>query len=112
MASELSDRDLIERVKARDDNALTLMYDRYAGVAFALAYRTLGDRGQAEDVVQDAFLSLWRRAETFDSERGQMKRCGARCASCAAPSALWPLRWSRWSPRQDCASVSRRTGSR
>lgn len=73
MASELSDRDLIERVKARDDTALSLMYDRYAGVAFALAYRTLGDRGQAEDVVQDAFLSLWRRAETFDSERGHLK---------------------------------------
>ncbi len=73
MASELSDRDLIERVKARDDAALGLIYDRYAGVAFALAYRTLGDRGQAEDVVQDAFLSLWRRAETFDSERGHVK---------------------------------------
>lgn len=73
MANELNDRDLVERVKNRDDAALGLLYDRYAGIAFALAYRTLGDHGQAEDVVQDAFLSLWRRAETFDSERGHLK---------------------------------------
>lgn len=61
------------RVQSRDDAALGVVYDRYAGIAFALAYRTLGDRGQAEDVVQEAFLSLWRRAGTFDSERGNLK---------------------------------------
>ncbi len=63
----------MERVQSRDDSALGVVYDRYAGIAFALAYRTLGDRGQAEDVVQEAFLSLWRRAGTFDGERGNLK---------------------------------------
>lgn len=70
---QLTDSEVMERVTSRDDAALGVMYDRYAGIAFALAYRTLGDRGQAEDVVQDAFLSLWRRADTFDSERGNPK---------------------------------------
>lgn len=73
MVEELTDTDLMERVKSKDDAALGVMYDRYAGIAFALAYRTLGDRGQAEDVVQEAFLSLWRRAGTFDGERGNLK---------------------------------------
>ncbi len=63
----------MERIALRDDAALGVVYDRYAGVAFALAYRSLEDRGQAEDVVQDAFLSLWRRAGTFDAGRGNLK---------------------------------------
>jgi RNA polymerase sigma-70 factor, ECF subfamily len=73
IVDQLTDRDLMERVASQDDAALGEVYDRYAGIAFALAYRTLGDRGQAEDVVQEAFLSLWRRAHTFDAERGNLK---------------------------------------
>jgi RNA polymerase sigma-70 factor (ECF subfamily) len=68
-----SDGDVLARIAARDDAALGELYERYSGLAFGLAYRVLRDRGQAEDVVQEAFLSIWRRAGTFDSARGSAR---------------------------------------
>jgi RNA polymerase sigma-70 factor (ECF subfamily) len=68
-----TDAELLQRVAARDEQALGELYDRYAGMALALAYRVLQDHGQAEDVVQDAFVSVWRRAGTFDLERGSVR---------------------------------------
>lgn len=72
-AESATDNELLERIQAGDDEALSLIYDRYGGLTFALAFRLLGDRGQAEDVVQEAFLSLWRRAATFDAGRGSVR---------------------------------------
>lgn len=51
--------------------ALEALYDRYAGVCYGLALRILGDRQDAEEVVQDTFVSLWRRAGTYDSRQGR-----------------------------------------
>lgn len=55
------DATLLERIARRDPEGIALLYDRYSGVAFALAYRLLGDRAAAEDAVQGAFLNVWRR---------------------------------------------------
>jgi RNA polymerase sigma factor (sigma-70 family) len=57
----------------REPDSLALLYDRYGGRAFSLAYSILRDRQLAEDVVQEAFLSVWRRAETFNAERGTVR---------------------------------------
>ena len=65
-----SDGDLLHRMTLREPEGLSRLYDRYGGVAFALAYRILQDRGAAEDVVQEAFLNVWRRADTYDAKRG------------------------------------------
>lgn len=65
-----SDGDLLRRITLREPEGLSRLYDRYGGVAFALAYRILQDRGAAEDVVQEAFLNVWRRAHTYDATRG------------------------------------------
>jgi RNA polymerase sigma-70 factor (ECF subfamily) len=61
---------LVERVAAGDTRALRELYDRYAGRSLALALRVLGSRAEAEEVVQDAFVELWRRAGQFERERG------------------------------------------
>ncbi len=71
---EPADDELITRVVARDHRALMALYDRHGRMAFALAYRVLGDAQAAEEVVQDAFLQVWRRAETFDPARGSGAR--------------------------------------
>ena len=67
---ELSDADLIQRVGRGDDGAFDTLYRRYARPVFALALRRLGDRGRAEDAVQETFTSVWRSARTYRPERG------------------------------------------
>jgi RNA polymerase sigma-70 factor, ECF subfamily len=47
-----------------------VLYAEHRGAAFALAYRMLGERGLAEDVVQEAFLNIWLQGVTYDTERG------------------------------------------
>ncbi|HVC81132.1 MAG TPA: sigma-70 family RNA polymerase sigma factor [Chloroflexota bacterium] len=65
----MSDEDLVARLRERDANAFTALYDRYSRMSFGLAYRMLSDPAAAEDVVQEAFLSVWRQADTFRPER-------------------------------------------
>lgn len=58
---------LARRVAAPgDDGALAALYDRYGGMVYAMGLRLLGDRSLAEDLVQDVFVSVWRKAATFD----------------------------------------------
>jgi RNA polymerase sigma-70 factor, ECF subfamily len=53
--------------------AFEVIFDRHANAAFSLAYRMCGRRGMAEDVVQDAFLSLWRSGARYDRARGSVR---------------------------------------
>jgi RNA polymerase sigma-70 factor (ECF subfamily) len=70
---ELADEDLMEMVRDGDARAFELVFDRHGGVAFSLAYRMCGSRTRAEDVVQEAFLSLWRSGARYDRARGSVR---------------------------------------
>jgi RNA polymerase sigma-70 factor, ECF subfamily len=67
-----TDRALIARVVARDADALASLYDTYAARLLGLAAQILGDTGEAEEVLQEVFLFVWRAAATFDSARGSV----------------------------------------
>ena len=56
---------LVDRVVARDPSAISELYDRHSRLLFGLILRILKDRAEAEDVLQEAFLSAWTRAETY-----------------------------------------------
>ncbi len=71
--SSRADEQILAALAQRDLSALEELYDRYSRVAYSLAYRIVGDRGTAEDVVQDAFLSVWRQAASFKRERGSAR---------------------------------------
>jgi RNA polymerase sigma-70 factor (ECF subfamily) len=70
---ELADEDLMSRVRDGETPAFEVIYDRHCDVAFSLAYRICGSRSSAEEVVQDAFLSLWRSGARYDSARGSVR---------------------------------------
>ncbi len=70
MAFVHSDAELIERTGAGDRSAFEALYERYARPVFGLALRRLGDRGRAEDAVQETFVSIWRSARTYQRDRG------------------------------------------
>ncbi len=67
-----SDAELIQRLQARDPEALAAVYDRYAQLAYSLIIRITRDEGIAEDLVQELFLRVWNHAREFNSERGAL----------------------------------------
>ena len=66
------DRELVERVALGDESAFAAVYDRHAGLVYGSVVRFLGDREAAAEVVQDAFVALWRRADSFDARAGTL----------------------------------------
>jgi RNA polymerase sigma-70 factor (ECF subfamily) len=69
----LADEDLMPRIAAKDPLAFEVFYDRHAGAAFSLAYRVVGNRQAAEDVTQEALISIWRSGARFDRARGSVR---------------------------------------
>jgi RNA polymerase sigma-70 factor (ECF subfamily) len=69
----LGDEDLMPLVGDKDPQAFEVFYDRHGGAAFSLAYRIVGNRSSAEDVVQEAFLSIWRSGAHYDRARGSVR---------------------------------------
>src|SRR5215216_4769873 len=69
----LADEDLMQLVRRGQAAAFELLYERHAQAAFSLAYRIAGSRGVAEDVVQEAFLALWRSGARYDRARGSVR---------------------------------------
>jgi RNA polymerase sigma-70 factor (ECF subfamily) len=69
----LADEDLMARIYDGDTRAFAVVFDRHAAAAFSLAYRICGRRGLAEDVVQEAFLTMWRSRARYDRARGSVR---------------------------------------
>jgi RNA polymerase sigma-70 factor (ECF subfamily) len=63
---------LVARAARGDDRAIGQLYDRYGAVLYAVAYRIVGQRADAEEVVLEAFAQAWRDAARFDAERGSV----------------------------------------
>jgi RNA polymerase sigma-70 factor, ECF subfamily len=69
----LADEDVMQLVQGGDPRAFEILYDRHGGAAFSMAYRVVGDRLAAEDISQEAFLSIWRSRLRYRPERGSVR---------------------------------------
>jgi RNA polymerase sigma-70 factor (ECF subfamily) len=72
-AERLADEELMPWIGRKDAEAFEVFYDRHGGAAYSLAYRILGERGAAEDCIQEAFISIWRSGGKFDPTRGSVR---------------------------------------
>src|SRR2546423_774386 len=86
----LADEELMHLVRDGDARAFELVYDRHGGAAFSLAYRMVGDRAIAEDITQEAFLSMWRSRVRHESERGSVRAWGRRRRHDRGPGSRAP----------------------
>jgi RNA polymerase sigma-70 factor (ECF subfamily) len=69
----LADEDLMSLAGSGDAGAFAGLYDRHSRAAYSLAYRMMGERQAAEDLVQEAFLQVWRAARSYRAERGSVR---------------------------------------
>ena len=70
--AERADAELVEFIARQDNGSLEALYDRYAGVVYSLAIHMLKDSKAAEEVTQDVFFNVWRRASSYRAERGKV----------------------------------------
>lgn len=69
----LADEEVMVLLGDGNPDAFEVFYDRHGGAAYSLAYRIAGDRNVAEDITQEAFMSIWRSRTRFDRERGSVR---------------------------------------
>src|SRR5690349_16435682 len=69
---DLGDEELMRQLASGRQEALGPLHGRYAPLIFGLAAQTL-DRSAAEEIVQEVFLAVWRKAATFDPARGTFR---------------------------------------
>ncbi len=97
---QMTDSMLMARIRTGDEDALAALHDRYAAVVYSVALRVLGETTQAEDILQDIFIQLWRNPQRFDASRGSL---GAWLAVIARHRAIDQLRRRR--PESDIEDV-------
>src|ERR1700709_2072847 len=96
----LADEDLMQLMRRGDPRAFEAVYERHSGAAFSLAYRMVGRGNVAEDVVQEAFLSIWRSGARYERARGSRAPPAARCARGG---------WASSTPVRSTSSAARRS---
>jgi RNA polymerase sigma-70 factor (ECF subfamily) len=77
---QASDNELAQELVGGNHEALAILIDRYQRLVFTIAFRIVHDKGEAEDLVQDIFLLLFRKVKLFDPSKGIFKVWFLRCA--------------------------------
>jgi len=70
-ATAAEDAALMSAIAARDPDALAALYDRYSGILKALVIRVIHDEAEADDLLQEIFMQIWRQAKNYSRKKGQ-----------------------------------------
>lgn len=66
-----NDNFLIHQLKDKDERALSLLYDKYAGAIYSVIIKMVRDEGKAQNLLQDTFMTVWDKAENYDASKGR-----------------------------------------
>lgn len=70
--SALLEKHIVELLRERDERAISLLYDNYADTLYGVAYKVLKDEGLAQDVVQESFVKIWKKADSYDASKAKL----------------------------------------
>ena len=66
-----NDNTLIQDLKNKDERALSLLYDNYSGAIYSVILKMIRDEGKAQDLLQETFMTVWDKAESYDADKGR-----------------------------------------
>lgn len=66
-----NDNALIQQLKNKDERALSLLYDKYSGAIYSVILKMIRDEGKAQNILQDTFMTVWDKAESYDADKGR-----------------------------------------
>lgn len=70
--STLLEKHIVELLAERDEKAISLLYDNYADTLFGVAYKVVKDQELAQDVVQESFVKIWKKSDTYDASKAKL----------------------------------------
>ncbi|WP_299118965.1 sigma-70 family RNA polymerase sigma factor [uncultured Winogradskyella sp.] len=66
-----NDNALIQQLKNKDERALSVLYDKYSGAIYGVIIKMIRDEGKAQNILQDTFMTVWDKAESYDVDKGR-----------------------------------------
>ncbi len=71
MMPQMDDNEILQRIIQKDQNALYALYDKYSGALYGVILRMCRNKEQAEDLLQETFLKIWKNIHSYDSSKGR-----------------------------------------
>lgn len=70
--STLLEKHIVELLQERDEKAISLLYDNYADTLYGVAYKVVKDEDLAQDIVQESFVKIWKKSDSYDSTKAKL----------------------------------------
>lgn len=70
--STLLENHIVELLRERNEKAISLLYDHYGDTLYGVAYKVVKDEELAQDVLQESFVKIWRKSDTYDPAKAKL----------------------------------------
>ena len=70
--STLLEKHIVELLQERDEKAISLLYDNYADTLYGVAYKVVKDEDMAQDIVQESFVKIWKKSDSYDATKAKL----------------------------------------
>lgn len=70
--STLIERHIVSLLAEKDDKAISLLYEHYGDTLYGVAYKVVRDEDLAQDILQESFIKIWKKADTYDASKAKL----------------------------------------